>query len=228
MTILPEKPGHIADEVVLTVSRRARQESWPDSDKYAGHLVQRVYRHVRGHVRKNRGWIDRAGGEHAALDDFSGDVLIRLMSEKDEICHAENAFGDYVYKRCLDYADTLYAKKRNAGESLTEESEAEAVEHDAELGDLSATTPSVEELLIQAEIEQEREQKMQRIRDLVQQEGFLTDKEKMAFTFHKLGGVQIDSKSASKLTVCSLMGCSEKSARIYIKDAIAKIKEQLQ
>jgi len=48
------------------------------------------------------------------IDDCAAFVLVKLAAEKAEICHAERAFGDYVCKRCLDFADTLFAKKRAA------------------------------------------------------------------------------------------------------------------
>jgi hypothetical protein len=222
------KPNHVADEVVFTATRRAKHENWPDEGKYAGQLMQRVYKHVRGHLAKNKSWVDKAAGEDAARKDFSSVVLLKLIEEAPDVTsHAENAFGDFVYKRCLDYADGLFAKKHSAGESLTEASESEAFDFDNEISDSPATTHSVEELLIQRESEQEEDQILVRIREIVQTEELLTDKEQMAFTYYYLGNIRIHSKDSTKLTVCQLMDCSDKSARNYIKQAIAKIKEQL-
>ena len=103
--------GHIADEVVLTAARLAHREHWSEERHYSQHLVQRVYRHIRGHVGKNSSWQKRGGGFDATVDDCAGFVLAKLAAEKSETCHAENAFGDYVYKRSLDYADEPFAKK---------------------------------------------------------------------------------------------------------------------
>lgn len=215
--------GHIADEVVVTVARRAHRERWTDERRYSQHLVQRVYRHVRGHVAKNVGWQKRGGGFDATVDDCAAFVLEKLAAEKDDICHAENAFGDYVYKRSLDFADQLFAKKRLAGESLSDEAEAESDGNDAD----SSAHASVLDGLLAQELDAEDEAKLQRVRELAQEDGFLEEKERIAFTYHWLGGIQIDSTDETKVTVCKLMNRKEKSVRLYIGRAIAKIKERL-
>jgi tRNA pseudouridine-54 N-methylase len=215
--------GHVADEVVVAVARRAHREHWPDERHYSQQLVQRVYRHVRGHVRKNPGWQRRGGGLETTTDDCASFVLVKLAAEKGETCHAERAFGDYIRKRCLDFADTLFAKKRAAGESQSEPLQ----ESDGSDAD-SPAHASVEDDLIAQELEAEGEAKLQRIRELAQQDDLLTEHERNAFVFHVLGGIQIDSQDKTILTVCKLMNRKERSVRLYIKRAIAKIKEQFQ
>lgn len=218
----------VEDEVIAAVSRKAHREKWKDSNRYNQHLINRVYSHVRGHVGKNPGWATRAGGVDAARDDFAGYVFVKMQDDTTLPSHAEVAFGDYVYKRCLDYADELFAKKRNAGESLTELSEADAIEYDAQLGGSSATQ-SVEDELLHREEQRIIDEQHTRVCELLQEDGFLTEKERMAFTFHHVGLIQIHSKDPTKiLTVCKLMGCSDRSARLYVKSATAKIKEKLQ
>jgi hypothetical protein len=227
MAIPLGEPHFVVDEVIAAVSRKAHREKWKDSNRYNQHLINRVYRHVRGHLSKNSGWAARAGGPESARDDFAGHVLAKLIGETATPSHAEVAFGDYVYKRCLDYADELFAKKRNAGESLTELSEADAIEYDAQLGGSSATQ-SIEDELIHREEQKTIDEQHTRVCELLQEDGFLTEKERMAFAFHHVGQIQIRSDDSAKMTVCKLMDCSDRSARLYVKSAIAKIKEKLQ
>jgi hypothetical protein len=214
--------GHVADEVVVAAARRAHRESWRDERRYTQQLVQRVYRHVRAHVHKNPAWQQRGGGLQTTIDDCAGFVLEKLAAEKGDTCHAEHAFGDYVYKRCLDFADTLFAKKRAAGESH-DDLGLKSGGDDAD----SLAHASVEDELIAGELEAEDEAKVQRIQDLAQQDGLLTDEERRAFVFKFLGGIQIHSKDKNKITVCKLMNRKERTVGLYLEHAIAKIKEQL-
>jgi hypothetical protein len=214
--------GYVEDEVVVAVARRAHRERWPDERRYTQQLVQRVYRHVRAHVHKNAGWQRRGGGLQATVDDCAGFVLVRLAAEKGDTCHAEHAFGDYIYKRCLDFADTLFAKKRTAGE-FQPELGPESGGDDAD----SLAHASVEDELIAGELEAEDEAKVQRVQELAQQEGLLTDEERSAFVFKYLGGIQIHSKDKAKITICKLMNRKERTVGLYLELAVAKIKEQL-
>lgn len=217
----PGEGGHLADEVVAAVARRAHRERWPDERRYTQPLLQRVYRHVRGHVHKNPGWQRRGGGLQTTIDDCAGFVLVKLAAEQGDICHAEHAFGDYVYKRCLDFADTLFAKKRVAGESQAEF----GPESDGDDAD-SLAHASVEDELIAGELAAEDEAKLQRIQELTQTEGLLTAEERSAFVFKILGGIQIHSKDKTKITVCKLMNRKERTVGLYLEHAVAKIKEQ--
>jgi hypothetical protein len=173
-------------------------------------------------VHKNTGWQRRGGGLQATVDDCAGFVLVRLAAEKGDTCHAEHAFGDYVYKRCLDFADTLFAKKRAAGESQSELGP-ESGGGDAD----SLAHASVEDELIAGELEAEDEARVQRIQELAQQEELLTDEERSAFVFKYLGGIQIHSKDKAKITICKLMNRKERTVGLYLELAVAKIKEQL-
>lgn len=216
------KKGYVVDEVIVAVARRAHRERWPDERRYTQQLLQRVYRHVRGHVRKNPGWQQRGGGFETTVNDCAGFVLVKLAAEKGETCHAERAFGDYVYKRCLDFADTLFAKKSGAGEPKSElHSEPEGDDAD------SSAHASAEDELIARETAAENEAKLERVRNLAQQEGFLTDLERSAFVFGVLGDIQISSQDKTKITVCRLINRKERSVRLYIESATAKIKEAL-
>jgi len=219
--------GHIADEVLVTVSRRARREGWLDERKYTQQLMKRIYRHVHSHVAKNPGWQKNGGGFDATADDCAQYVVLKLINETDEICHAENAFGDYVYKRSLDFADTLYSqyqKKRLADESELDEFD------NLKRSDGESYTPEsyAEEMLSRLEKESLDDLKLERIYALVQEDGFLSELERIAFTYSWFGEIQIDSKDADKLTICKIMDRSDKSVRLYIGRAMSKIKERLQ
>lgn len=218
------KPGHIADEVIVTAARMAQRESWPDRRNYQAALNDRLYRHVRAHVLNNPGWQSRGGGEDATSKDCAQYVLLKLIEDEDSIIHAEVAFGDFVYKRSLDFADTLYTKKNSGEQLVTDESdfnEFEAYEPD------SSPSASVLEQLLAREDEEARQRKLDRIRELVNEEGLLTEKERMAFTFHYFGGIQAYSKDPTKVSVSKLMNLGESSVRKYLKRAEDKIKEKL-
>ena len=227
MGIGPWTTGHIADEVMFAVARRAEAEKWPDKRKYSQEFIQRVYRHVEAHVKTNLAWQRHGGGLDATSDDCAQYVMTKLATVPADADHAEVAFGDIVYKRSLDFADTLfgdYQKKRVANDP-----------EEDEYGGLSDTSnadkdpdTSPEELDERYERESHEDHNLDRIYALIQEEGFLTDHERIAFTYHWIGRIQIHSKNADKLTVCKLMDRSDKSVRIYIDSAMAKIKERLQ
>jgi DNA-directed RNA polymerase specialized sigma24 family protein len=218
-------PNHLEDEIVVTAARRAEAEGWPDRRKYSQELLRRIYIHVTGHVKKNAGWRKLKGGVDAAIDDFSQFAAEKLAAETAPLCHAEVAFGDYIYKRCIDAARELFfAKKNLAAESIDEDRVTESEADDAN----SAANASVLEELIAREDEHERDALLAKVLEcLWDEEGFLTDKERMVLTYRYLGGLPVDSNDTSELTVCKLMGCKARSVRNYQASAIEKIKERL-
>jgi hypothetical protein len=215
---------HVQDEVVALLSIRSWREGWGDTDVYGGVLLQRLAKHVRAHIRQNPGWEQRAGGLNAATDDFCGDIVNALFGNEAHQRHAGNAFGDYVWKRCLDCADKLYAKKRDAGESLDVEG-VEAEAHEGERDDLPAGQKSPEDLLIEIERIWREEKLLNQIQNIAQTE--LPEKERIAFGFRFYGELRVFSKDRDKITVAKLMCVPERTAWHYINSAVRIIKEKL-
>lgn len=187
--------------------------------------MRRIYRHVRGHVQKNAGWRNLKGGAENTVDEFAQFAATKLAAETAPICHAEDAFGDYIYKRCIDAARELfYAKKHLAAESLDEDHVTESEADDAG----SAANASVLDELIAREDEHERDAMLAKIMEFLwDDDGFLTDKERAVITYRYLGGIPMDSDDPAALTVCKLIGCKPRSARNYQASAIKKIKERM-
>lgn len=225
------RPGHIDDEVVVTLMLQAWHACRDrESDTFASEVLRRVVKQVRAHVGKNSGWRLRGGGAKAATDDFCQGTVLAMLEDKTVPCHAEVAFGNYVYRRCLDQGAKLYAKKHSAGKSLDEEDEdVEAAAQDGDLVGLSAAPKSPEQVLIEIEefLEQSRFEKttLERIRQIIQE---LPELPQLAFTFRHLGEMRIDSEKDGKVTVTSLMGVTEKTAAKYINQAIEIIKQRLE
>lgn len=220
------KPGHIDDEVVVTLlldAWAAGQDR--EADSVGVELLRRVKKHVRAHVRKNPGWPRLGGGHDATLDDFCQDTVIAILEDKAVPCHAEVAFGNYVYRRCLDAAGRLYAKKHSAGESFDDnEAEVEAQAQSGDPADPSAQSKSPEQVLIEIEEFLAEQQTLEQIRRIVQED--LPELPQLAFTFRYFGQLKIESKK-DPVTVTSLMGVTEKTATKYIHQAIEIIKQRL-
>lgn len=221
----------IPDEVVATLMLTSWRENWSDAGDYAQYLIQRLTRHVRAHVRKNPGWHDRGGGFNATTEDFCQDILESMIVDKAQPCHAEEAFGNYVKKRCLDCADKLYAKKKSAGKSLDVNGvKAEVEANQCDRSDFSAVTPqSPEDYVLEIEEYVEElladKQNMKRIEEVVQL--YLPDNERMAFTFHYYGKLKAFSKKPEVMTVSKIMGVGESSVRHYLTNARKILKERL-
>jgi hypothetical protein len=211
---------------LMLVSWRAKQ---PESAAYASDLLRRVNKHVKAHVRKNPGWQNLGGGAPAATGDFCQAVVLAILEDTHRPSHAEVAFGNFVYRRCLDEAGKLYAKKHSAGQSFDEEEIVEAQARDGDPVDSLAWEQSPEALLIELEEHfAEKTQQMvqlEQIRRIVQEE--LPELQRLAFSFRFYGNMKIESKDKSKVTVTSLMGCTEKTASKYIKEAIEFIIKRL-
>jgi RNA polymerase sigma factor (sigma-70 family) len=221
--------GHIDDEVVVTLLLQAWKSGSSDAEGYATELLRRVLKQVKAHVAKNKSWQLRGGGSKAVVDDFCQEIVESILTDKASPCHAERAFGNYVYRRCLDEAAKFYAKKRSAGQSFDDSGmvEAEALHSDAV--DLPAHAMSPEEQLEQEFEALERqlteEVQLERIREIVQLE--MPEKPQLAFTFRFYGELPIESKDPEEITVSRLMGCSEKSVSNYIRQAKKIILEKM-
>lgn len=217
------RDGHIDDEVVVTLllsAWHAGQDS--DADTFAGALTKRVFKQVRAHARKNPGW-QLLGGGQTVVDDLCQSVVMAILQDKAQPCHAEQAFGNFVYRRCLDEAGKLYAKKHSAGQSLDDEEAIEA--QDGEPVDSSAMDRSPEDLLASLEEQFKELVQLEQIRQIVQDE--LPEPQQIAFTFRYYGAMKIKSKKAEP-TVTSLMGISETTAAKYIDQATQYIISRLQ
>lgn len=221
------KPGHIDDEVVVTLTLQARRRGdVSEENSYASVLLRRVTEHVRAHVRKNPGWPRLGGGAGATQDDFCQEIVLAILADHVTPCHAEVAFGDYVYKRCLDQAGKLYAKKHSAGESFDDEAvEAEAQNQDPD--GLPAMSKSPEQVLVELEEAWEEQEQLEQIRQIVQGD-LLPERAKLAFSYRFYGGMKIESKKADAVTITKLMGVTEKTVTSYINQAIDIIKQRLQ
>lgn len=218
------KQGHIDDEVVVTLllaAWRAGEDS--DADMYAGALTKRVLKQVRAHVRKNPAW-QMLGGGSTVIDDLCQSIVMAMLQDQARPCHAEQAFGNYVYRRCLDEAGKLYAKKHSAGQSLDDEEAVEADAQDGEPVDSSAMSRSPQELLESLEEQFKQMVQLEHIRRIVEDE--LPETDKIAFTFRYYGELKITSKTGEP-TVMSLMGISETTAAKYINRATQYIISRL-
>lgn len=222
------KHGHIDDEVIVTLMLQAwRAGQHREADTFASEVLRRVTKQVRAHVRKNPGWQLRGGGAKSAIDDFCQSTCIAILEDKTVPCHAELAFGNYVYRRCLDEAGKLYAKKHSAGKSLDEEDEdVEAAAQEGDPVDSPAVPKSPEQVLIEIEEFLADQNKLEKIRRIVQDD--LPELPQLAFTFRFFGNLKIESKKEGVVTVTSLMGVTEKTATKYINQAIEIIKQRLQ
>lgn len=220
------KPRHIDDEVIVTLMREAWRSGDPQADVYASELLRRVNKHVKAHVRKNPGWQRLGGGSEPAQADFCQEVVIAILEDADTPCYAELRFGSFVYRRCLDEAGKLYAKKRSAGQSFDEQEDVEAQAQDSDPVDSPAAEQSPEELLIALEQQLAETAKLEQVR-LIMQSEHMPELPRIAFTFRFYADLKIESKDKSETTVTKLMGCTEKTASKYIKQAIAIIIERL-
>jgi len=221
------KPGHIDDEVIVTLFL----DAWcggqdGEADTYASELLRRITMQVRAHVRKNSGWQQLGGGAATAIDDFCQEVVLAILGEKAVPCHAEVAFGNYVYRRCLDEAGKLYAKKRSAATSLDDgEDGMDAAAQGADLiGPLTSPKPP-DEVLVEIDEFLADHDKLERIRQIVQFD--LPELPQLAFTFRFFRQMKIESKNQDEVTVTRVMGVTEKTATKYINHAIAIIKQRL-
>jgi DNA-directed RNA polymerase specialized sigma24 family protein len=221
------KPGHIEDEALVTLVLDARAASnVQDENTYAMALLHRVTKHVRAHVRKNPGWALLGGGSKSIEEDFCQNTVISILLEKDVPCHAEERFGQYVHRRCLDAAGKLYAKKHSAGSSLDDiDEDVDAQAQAGEPAELSAVSKSPEELLIELEEYKKQEDMLEQIRLIVQEH--LPERPQIAFTFRYFGEMKIESKK-DEVTVTMLMGVTEKTVTKYINQAIKIIRERLE
>ena len=218
------KQGHIDDEVVVTLLLSAwRAARDGEADSYAGVVVKRILKQVRAHARKNPGWLLHGGGQ-TVIDDLCQSIAMAILQDKSQPCHAEQAFGNFVYRRCLDEAGKLYAKKHSAGQSLDEEA-IEATAQDGEPVDSSAMDRSPEELLVSLEEQFKEIVQLEQIRLILQNE--LPELQKIAFTFRYYGPMKIKS-TKNEATVTSLMGISETTAGKYIEQATQHIISRLQ
>lgn len=216
--------GYVDDEVVVTLlldAWRAGEDS--NASTYASALTKRLLKQVRAHARKNPAW-KLLGGGPTVIDDLCQSIFAAILQDKAQPCHAEQAFGNYVYRRCLDEAGKLFAKKHSAGQSIDDEESVEAEVQDGEPVDLSAMGRSPEELLTSLEEQLEQKVQLEKIRRIVEDE--LPELDKIAFTFRFYGGLKISSKK-DESTVTSLMGISETSAAKYINRAIQFIISRL-
>lgn len=221
------KPDHIDDEAVVTLMLDARAASnVQDENSYAAELLDRVTKHVRAQVRKNQGWALRGGGAKSAEEDFCQDIVLAILLEGDVPCHAEERFGQYVHRRCLDAAGKLYAKKHSAGSSLDDaDDDVDAQAQEADPAEPSAGSKSPEEFLIEIEGCMKQEETLEKIRLIVQE--YLPELPQFAFTFRYFGELKIESKK-DEVTVTMLMAVTEKTVTKYINQAIKIIKQRLE
>ena len=107
------KHGYVDDEVVVTLllaAWRAGEDN--DADTYAGALTKRVLKQVRAHARKNPAW-QLLGGGSTVIDDLCQSIVVAILQDKARPCHGEQAFGNYVYRRCLDEASHSMTKSQS-------------------------------------------------------------------------------------------------------------------
>lgn len=222
-----EKPGHIDDEVVVTLLLDARAAGDEQSENsFAAELLRRVTKHVRAHVRKNPGWALLGGGAKTAEEDFCQDIVIAILLEEKVPCHAEERFGQYVHRRCLDAAGKLYAKKHSAGSSLdATEDDVDAQAQEDDPAEPSAGSKSPEDFLIEIEEYLQQEEMLEEIRRIVQEH--LPESPQIAFTFRYFGELKIESRK-DLVYITKLMGVTEKTATKYINEAIKIIRKRLE
>jgi RNA polymerase sigma factor (sigma-70 family) len=207
------RADHVDDEVVVTLLLDAWRNGSPECGAFAAAVLWRITKQVRAHVRKNPGWPSLGGGAGATADDFCQDIVLAILDDANKPCHAEVAFGNYVWKRCLDQAAKLFAKKRSAGQSL----------------DLAGThdefaTETTEDQLIELEAEIERKQLDENMRDIIRD---LPELPRTALTYRYFGAMKIESKDPEEVTVSRLLGVTEKTASKYINQAIGIIRQRL-
>jgi len=226
-TVQYGKPDHVDDEVIVTLMLEAWSANQGlEADTYAAELLRRVTKHVKAHTRKNPGWQQLGGGAEEVAADFCEEVVLSILEDQTVPCHAEIAFGDYVYKRCLDQAGKLYAKKRSAGRSLDdEENDVEVIAQASDTVDLLAVPKSPEQILVEIEEFLAERDTLEKVRLIVQQH--MPELPQLAFTFRFFGGRKIESKKPDEVTVTHLMGVTEKTATKYINQAIKIIKQRL-
>jgi hypothetical protein len=220
------KSGHIDDEVVVTLALAARRAgNVPAENEFASAMLRRIAIQVKAHVGRNVSWQQLGGGMAAAVADFTQAIALLILEDPKQPCHAEVAFGDYVYKKSLDQAAKLFAKKHSAGQTLDEDAEADAQEGDLDVA--PAGYPSPEEFLQTLQEEQQGEDLLRRIREVVQSNE-IPEKAKLAFTFRYYGQMPIDSKKDNVVTIVKLLGVTEKTVTKYINEAIALIRKGLE
>ena len=221
------KPDHIDDEALVTLMLDARAAGKvQDENSYAAELLDRVTKHVRAHLRKNRGWALLGGGAKSTEEDFCQDIVLAILLEVDVPCHAEERFGQYVHRRCLDAAGKLYAKKHSAGSSLDEaDDDVDAQAQEGDSAEPSAASKSPEEFLIELEECMKQDVRLEGIRLIVQEH--LPELPQIAFTFRYFGELKIESKKDT-VTVSMLMGVTEKTVTKYINQAIEIIRKRLE
>lgn len=221
------KPEHIDDEVIVTLLLDAWVAGHErEADTFASELLRRVTKQVKAHVRKNPGWQRLGGGADTAIDDFCNEIVLSMLEDKTMPCHGEVAFGNYVYRRCLDEAGKLYAKKHSAGTSLDDEDDGgETVAQASDPADSPAAPKSPEQVLIEIEDYLAEQNTLENIRRIVQND--LPERPRLAFTFRFFGHMKIESKKKEEVTITHLMGVTEKTATKYINQAIEIIKQRL-
>jgi RNA polymerase sigma factor (sigma-70 family) len=207
------RADHVDDEVVATLLLETWNSRSRDSRIFAAALLSRVTKHVRAHVRKNPAWPSLGGGAGATADDFCQDIVLAILEDDNAPCHAEVAFGNYVWKRCLDQAAKLFAKKHSAGQSL---------DYAETRGEFA--TDTTEERLIELEMETERKQLDEDIRHIIQD---LPELPRTAITYRYFNGMKIESKDPEEVTVSRLLCVTEKTASKYINQAIGIIRQRL-
>jgi DNA-directed RNA polymerase specialized sigma24 family protein len=207
------RADHVDDEVVVTLLLETWRNASAECGEFAAAVLWRITTHVRAHVRKNPGWPSLGGGGGATTDDFCQDIALAILDDTNEPCHAEVAFGNYVWKRCLDQAAKLFAKKRSAGQSLD----------DGGTFDEFATD-TIEDRLIELEEEIERKQLDEDIREIIQE---LPELPRAAITYRYFGAMKIESKDPGEVTVSRLLGVTEKTATKYINQAVGIIRQRL-
>jgi DNA-directed RNA polymerase specialized sigma24 family protein len=220
------KSDHIDDEVVVTLALNARRRGDVAAEnEFSSAMLRRIAIHVKAHVGRNPSWQQLGGGKDAAVADFTQSIALLILKDPKQPCHAEVAFGDYVYKKTLDEAGKLFAKKHSAGQTLDGDGEADAQDGDIDVA--PAGYPSPEDLLQTLQEEQQKKDVLRRIRDMVQS-GEMPEKAKVAFTFRYYGQLPIDSKKDGVVTIVKLMGVTEKTVTKYINEAIALIRKGLE
>jgi DNA-directed RNA polymerase specialized sigma subunit len=153
------------------------------------------------------------------------EIIAAIFSDTKTPCHAEVAFGDYVYKRSLDLAAKLFAKKNSAGQGLDRNAEAQIEQGGPDSA--SAINMSPEEILIQLHQEGEEDDRLHRIREIVQSEE-MPERAKIAFTYRFYGEMKIASKKDDTITISKLMGVTENTVAKYIDEAIDFIQKRLE
>lgn len=225
LTLEFDKQNHIDDEVVVTLMLDARATgNEQDENTFAAELLRRVKKHVRAHVRKNPGWALRGGGSDVAIDDFCQDTVITILLDTTVPCHAEERFGQYVHRRCLDAAGKLYAKKHSAGSSLDDvEDDVDAQAQESDPVEPSADSKSPEEFLIEIEEFLKQEETLEKIRLIVEEH--VPELPQVAFTLRFFGGMKIESHK-DPVCITKIMGLNEKTVTKYINQAIEIIKQR--